>query len=88
MAFSEGQKSGHKNVDGHKNLGHKNLDGLYVENKLKPEMAHETGSRQNFAKICGPKFFLENSDQADKFSEVSIFENSKFREISAGIVRL
>ena len=55
----------------------------YVENKLKPEMAHETGSRQNFTKICGPKFFLENSDQVDKFSEISIFENRKFREFSA-----
>ena len=34
MAFSEGQKSGHKNVDGHKNLGHKNLDGLYITLRL------------------------------------------------------
>ena len=46
--------------------------------------AHKTGSRQNFAKICGPKFFSENSDQVDKFSEISIFENRKFREFSAG----
>ena len=49
----------------------------YLENKLKPELGHKTGSKANFEKICHPELRLEERITCAKFQKIWPYKNTK-----------